>query len=119
MNLQDADPAGMDRGRLFLPEPAPLASLARLTSYPWLVVGVACLAAFAGQVDASIVQLGLPILEHAFDAPLDQVSWVAVAYGLSFPAVLPIYARLAEIGGRKLLYVLGFLMFGLFSLLCG
>jgi EmrB/QacA subfamily drug resistance transporter len=102
-----------------LPEPAPLHALTGLAAYPWLVVAVACLGAFAGQVDASIVQLGLPTLERAFGAPLNEVSWVAVAYSLSFAAVLPIYARLAEMAGRKLMYILGFALFGVFSALCG
>ena len=113
-------PPTMEQGRRpFLPEPPPARALARLASYPWLVVGVACLGAFAGQVDASIVQLGLPNLESAFDRSLNAVSWVAVAYSLSFAAVLPIYARLAEMAGRKLMYILGFALFGLFSALCG
>jgi len=103
----------------FLHEPAPIGSLTRLACYPWLVVGTTCLAAFVGQVDASIVQLALPDLEHAFDARLDQVTWVPVAYSLSFAAMLPVYARLAERGGRKLMYILGFALFGLFSALCG
>jgi EmrB/QacA subfamily drug resistance transporter len=93
--------------------------LTRLAAYPWLVVSVACLGAFAGQIDASIVQLSLPNLESAFDSPLNEVSWVAVAYSLAFAATLPIYARLAEIAGRKLMYILGFALFGLFSALCG
>ena len=105
--------------RPLLPEPAPIRALTRLPAYPWLVVSVACLGAFAGQVDASIVQLGLPKLESAFESPLNEVSWVAVAYSLSFAATLPIYARLAEIAGRKLMYILGFALFGLFSALCG
>ena len=105
--------------RPLLPEPSPLRALTQLAAYPWLVVSVACLGAFAGQVDASIVQLGLPKLESAFDSPLNEVSWVAVAYSLAFAATLPIYARLAEIAGRKLMYILGFALFGLFSALCG
>src|ERR1700712_1838879 len=103
----------------FLREPAPVGFLTKIGAYPWLIVCITCLGAFAGQVDASIVQLGLPALEQAFDATLDQVSWVAVAYSLSFAAVLPVYARLAEIAGRKLMYLLGFVLFGLFSALCG
>ena len=78
-----------------------------------------CVGAFVGQVDASIVQLAMPALEDAFDAPLDAVSWVAVAYVLAFAAVLPAFARLAEIGGRKTLYLCGFALFGLFSALSG
>jgi EmrB/QacA subfamily drug resistance transporter len=115
----NASPAAPSGHRKLLPEPLPVAALTRLAAYPWLVVCVACIGAFAGQVDASIVQLGLPTLEHTFDSPLNEVSWVAVAYSLSFAAVLPIYARLAEIAGRKLMYILGFALFGLFSALCG
>jgi hypothetical protein len=40
-------------------EPAPLHAVARLDSYPWLVVGTVCIGAFMGQVDASIAQLVL------------------------------------------------------------
>jgi EmrB/QacA subfamily drug resistance transporter len=96
------------------PSPSPQWSAAT-----WLIVGTTCLGAFAGQVDASIVQLGLPALEVSFDARLDAVSWVAIAYSLSFAAALPVYARLAEMGGRKPMYVAGFALFGLFSALSG
>jgi EmrB/QacA subfamily drug resistance transporter len=105
--------------RWHIPEPAPLPALTRLAAYPWLVVAITCLAAFAGQIDASIVQLALPALERAFAARLDAVSWVAVAYLLAFSATLPVYARLAEMGGRKLIYFVGFALFTLFSMLCG
>jgi EmrB/QacA subfamily drug resistance transporter len=91
----------------------------RLTAYPWFVVATVCVGAFMGQLDASIVQLAMPALEDAFDAPLDAVSWVAVAYVLGFAAALPAFARLAEIAGRKTLYLCGFALFGLFSALCG
>jgi MFS family permease len=86
--------------RVLWREPAPAGALSRLSSYPWLVVFTACIGAFAGQVDASIVQLSLPALERAFDAQLDQVTWVAIAYSLGFAALLPVYARLAEMAGR-------------------
>jgi EmrB/QacA subfamily drug resistance transporter len=102
-----------------LPEPAPAQFFERRSYYPWLVVGTVCIGAFIGQVDASIVQLAMPSLEDAFDAPLAEVSWVAVGYVLAFAAVLPVFARLAEIGGRKTLYLSGFALFGLFSALCG
>jgi MFS family permease len=54
-----------------------------------------------GQLDASIVQLAMPSLETAFDAPVNAVSWVAVGYMLAVACALPIFARLAEIAGRK------------------
>jgi EmrB/QacA subfamily drug resistance transporter len=104
--------------RLELPEPAPAATLARLSFYPWLVVGTVCIGVFMGQADASIVQLAMPALEDAFDAPLGAVSWVAVGYVVAFASVLPAFARLAEIAGRKTLYLAGFALFGVCSALC-
>jgi MFS family permease len=84
-----------------------------------MVVSTVCIAAFIGQVDASIVQLAMPALEDAFHAPLHAVSWTAVGYVLAFASALPTFARVAEIGGRKALYLSGFALFGLFSALCG
>jgi EmrB/QacA subfamily drug resistance transporter len=92
---------------------------ARAPSYRWLVVGTVCIGAFMGQVDSSITQLLLPRLESEFDAQLSTVSWVAVAYLLAMAAFLPIFGRLADILGRKLLYTGGFLLFVLSSGLCG
>ena len=103
------------RGR----EPAPLASIARQAYYPWLVISITCVSAFIGQLDASIVQLALPTLEREFDAPLGAVSWVAVAYLVAFASILPTFGRLAEILGRKVLYITGFVLFTIASLLCG
>jgi EmrB/QacA subfamily drug resistance transporter len=99
-------------------EPAPARIFEQSPSYPWMVVGTVCVGAFIGQVDASIVQLALPTLEDTFDAPLHAVSWVAVGYMLAFASALPLCSRLAAIGGRKSLYLCGFVLFGLFSALC-
>ncbi|MEE8100044.1 MAG: MFS transporter, partial [Hyphomicrobium sp.] len=100
-------------------EPPPVASLAQLPSYRWLVVGVVSIGAFMGQVDASIAQLLLPSLERTFGATLSGVSWVAVAYLLTMAALMPIFGRLADIFGHKLLYVAGFVIFVVGSALCG
>ncbi|MGC2077334.1 MAG: MFS transporter [Xanthobacteraceae bacterium] len=82
----------------------------RRASYPWMVVGTVCIGTFIGQIDASIIQLAMPSLEDAFDAPLHAVSWAAVGYVLAFASALPLFARLAEIGGRKALYLTGFVL---------
>src|ERR1700730_14702814 len=100
-------------------EPPAAQMVARLASYRWLVVGTVCIGAFMGQVDSSIAQMLLPRLELEFDASLSTVSWVAVAYLLAMAAFLPIFGRLADIVGRKLLYTGGFLLFVLSSALCG
>jgi EmrB/QacA subfamily drug resistance transporter len=100
-------------------EPAPSQSVTSLSYYPWLVVGTTCISAFMGQIDASIVQLALPTLERVFHARLGAVSWVAIGYSVAFASILPVFARLAEMFGRKLLYLVGFALFTVASALCG
>jgi EmrB/QacA subfamily drug resistance transporter len=100
-------------------EPPPAPAIARLAAYWWLVVATACIGSFMGQVDSSIAQMLLPTLEHEFGARLSTVSWVAVAYLLAMAAFLPIFGRLADMVGRKLLYTAGFLLFMLGSAFCG
>jgi EmrB/QacA subfamily drug resistance transporter len=100
-------------------EPAPVSFFTRRPSYPWIVVGTVCVGAFMGQLDASIAQLVLPELEREFQASLSSVSWVAVAYLLTVAALLPVFGRLADIMGRKMLYSGGFLVFVAGSAICG
>ena len=46
--------------------------------------------------------------------------WVAIAYLLAlYASFLPVFARLCEMFGRKLLYLAGFALFGAASLMCG
>ena len=100
-------------------EPPPLQAVARLASYRWIVVATVCVGAFMGQVDASLTQMLLPRLERDFHAPLSTVSWVAVAYILTMASFMPIFGRLADMIGRKLLYTGAFLLFVIGSGLCG
>jgi EmrB/QacA subfamily drug resistance transporter len=102
-----------------LPEPVPASFFVRSAFYPWLIVSCACFGGFMGQLDASIVQLAMPSLETAFDAPINAVSWVAVGYMLAVACALPIFARLAEIAGRKSFFLSGFASFAILSTLCG
>jgi len=108
-----------DGSRAPLAEPAPLAALARHPAYVWFVVGTVCVGAFMGQLDASIAQLVLPTLETTFHARLSLVDWVALAYLLALGSTPPIFGRLADMVGRKLLYTGGFLLFVAGSALCG
>ena len=100
-------------------EPPPLARLAHLPSYPWLIVGACCVAGVMGQIDASIVQLALPTLGRVFDSTLESVSWVALAYLLGVAAFMPIFGQICRIFGRKLFYIVGFIVFTSASALCG
>jgi EmrB/QacA subfamily drug resistance transporter len=83
------------------------------------VVGTVCVGAFLGQLDASIATLILPTLETTFRAPVAAVEWVAIAYLLVLAALVVPFGRLADLAGRKMLYIGGFLVFIGGSVMCG
>jgi len=50
---------------------------------------------------------------------LEQINWVALAYTLSYLSCAVIFARIADVIGRRNAYVSAFLIFFAFSLGCG
>jgi EmrB/QacA subfamily drug resistance transporter len=86
---------------------------------PWFAVAAVCIGAFMGQLDASIVTVALPTLQRAFDASVGAVTWVGLSYLLVLVATVTAVGRFADMWGRKLLYVYGFVLFTLASVLCG
>jgi EmrB/QacA subfamily drug resistance transporter len=85
----------------------------------WLTVAAVCIGAFMGQLDASIVTVALPTLQHTFDASVGAVTWVGLSYLLVLVATVVAVGRFADMWGRKLLYVYGFGIFVVGSALCG
>jgi EmrB/QacA subfamily drug resistance transporter len=86
---------------------------------PWFAVATVCVGAFMGQLDASIVALAFPTLQHDFHASLGAVTWVGLSYLLVLVATVAAMGRLSDMVGRKLLYVYGFAVFIIGSALCG
>jgi EmrB/QacA subfamily drug resistance transporter len=85
----------------------------------WFAVVAVCVGAFMGQLDASIVTVALPTLQRTFDASIGAVTWVGLSYLLVLVASVTAIGRFADMWGRKLLYVYGFLIFVAASALCG
>ena len=86
---------------------------------PWFAVGVVCFGAFMGQLDASIVAITFPAMEHEFAAPVAAVQWVSLSYLLGLIAMLAPAGRLGDAIGRKLVYTYGFAFFTVASAACG
>jgi EmrB/QacA subfamily drug resistance transporter len=105
--------------RWLLTEPRRPAAVRNSAMAPWLVVGTVCIGAFMGQLDASIVTLAFPTFRHDFGASLADVQWVGQAYLLVLIGLLTAVGRYADMIGRKLLYIYGFVIFIVGSALCG
>ncbi len=85
----------------------------------WFAVAAVCIGALMGQLDASIVTVALPSLQHSFHTSVGSVTWVGLSYLLVLVATVAAVGRFADMWGRKLLYVYGFIVFIIGSVLCG
>ncbi|HUN37376.1 MAG TPA: MFS transporter [Trebonia sp.] len=102
-----------------LREPARPAFVREHRLAPWLAVGTVCFGAFMGQLDASIVTVAFPSLQHQFHSHLAAVQWVSLAYLLALTALLVPVGRWSDRVGRKLFYLYGFVVFAAASAACG
>jgi MFS family permease len=104
---------------MLLREPARPAVIREHRLAPWFAVGTVCFGAFMGQLDASIVTVAFPALQHQFGAGLAAVQWVSLAYLLALTALLVPAGRWSDRAGRKLTYLYGFVVFAGASAACG
>jgi len=80
----------------------------------------ACTAAsFLTPLMASSVNLALPAISREFSMDALSLSWVATSFLLAAAMFLVPFGRLADIYGRKRIFVYGMILFTLFSFLCG
>jgi MFS family permease len=85
----------------------------------WYVVATVCIGAFMAALDASIMNVALPSLQQQFHSQMNEIEWVSLSYLLSLALLILIFGRLADLIGRSWLYINGFGIFSLSSLLCG
>jgi len=88
-------------------------------SRKWLVMSAVAMGIFLATIDGSIVSVALPTLVIDLRTEFAIVQWVVLAYLLTLTTLLPVVGRLADMYGRKQLYLPGFVVFTIGSLLCG
>ena len=84
----------------------------------WTLVAV-CLGTFMLLLDVTIVNVALPDIQRALHASFSDLQWVVDAYALTLAAFLLTAGSLADMYGRRLLYLIGLVVFTCASMLCG
>jgi MFS family permease len=86
----------------------------------WMALLVVTIGAFMGNLDASIVNISLPAIAHAFGTSFNgSIEWVVISYLIVIAGVLLSIGRLADTLGRKPIWVIGLFVFTAGSALCG
>jgi EmrB/QacA subfamily drug resistance transporter len=83
-----------------------------------LTAGAVMVAVFMASLDSTIVATALPTVIGDLHG-INHYAWVFTAYLLAQIATIPLWGRLADIYGRKRIFLLGMVLFLLGSVLCG
>ena len=95
------------------------ASLVDSKNYKWWSFLAISLGLFVSVADIGSVIVALPTIADDFRTDLPTTQWIIVGYALTISALLLPMGRLADMVGRKRIYVIGYLIFPLGAFLAG
>src|SRR3954467_7942553 len=84
----------------------------------WWTLGAVCVATFMPLLDITIVNVALPDIAKDLGSSFSDLQWVVDAYALSLAALLLTAGSLADLLGRRRVFVLGLAVFTAASVLC-
>lgn len=90
----------------------------RKIEYKWIALSCTTLGALISVLDGSTLIIALPIIMKDLHANMGIVTWTLMGYMLAMTILVPTFGRMADMVGRKKLYVSGFAIFTFASLLC-
>src|SRR5690349_17646893 len=85
----------------------------------WWALAVIVAAQFMIIVDVAIVNVALPSIQTDLHFTQESLQWVVTAYAIMFGGVLLLGGRMADLLGRRRLFIAGLVLFTISSLLSG
>jgi MFS family permease len=83
------------------------------------MVALLCTAQFVVVLDVTIVAVALPAIQRGLGFATADLQWVVTAYTLAFAGFLVLAGRLADVHGRRRVFIAGLALFAVASLACG
>src|SRR5690348_6288595 len=90
-----------------------------LDSRRWWALAAVSLAAFMTYLDNNIVNVAIPTIQHSLHLSVSGLEWVVSSYLLTVAGLLLVGGRLADVIGRRRLFLIGMVIFTLSSLAAG
>src|SRR3974390_550499 len=85
----------------------------------WATLIVVCLAQLMIVLDATIVNVALPSIQHDLHFSQGSLTWVVNAFLITFGSFLLLAGRLGDLVGRRRVFLVGVAIFTFASALCG
>ncbi|MCX7615583.1 MAG: MFS transporter, partial [Clostridiales bacterium] len=86
--------------------------------YKWIALSCTTLGALFSVLSSSTLTIALPVIMKDLNASMDVIMWTIMIYMLSLTILVPAIGRIADMFGRKKLYISGFIVFTIGSVLC-
>src|ERR687892_2447290 len=77
----------------------------------WLILAVLVVAQFMVVLDVAIVNVALPTIKNDLHFSQESLQWVVTAYSILFGGALLLGGRMADLLGRRRLFIIGLLIF--------
>ena len=84
----------------------------------WWTLAAVGFGLFMIMLDNTVVNVALPTIQRDLGAQLSELEWIVTAYALTFAALLLTGGKLADLLGRRLIFVAGLAVFASASLAC-
>jgi EmrB/QacA subfamily drug resistance transporter len=85
----------------------------------WWTLGALCFALFMIMLDNTVVNVALPAIQRELGITRAELEWTVAAYALTFASLLLTGGKLGDLFGRRLIFVIGLIVFTTSSLFCG
>ena len=83
------------------------------------ILAAICVAQFMVVLDIAVVNVALPSIRNDLHFTVESLQWVLTAYAIFFGGFLLLGGRLADVLGRRRLFMIGLVLFSGASLACG
>jgi EmrB/QacA subfamily drug resistance transporter len=87
--------------------------------YAWRVLSVTSLGVLLAGTNTSTLDVGLPVVARHFHADATEASWIVLSYMLVNTVLILVFGRVADLIGRRRLYLIGLFVLTTASVLCG
>src|SRR5258705_1311697 len=96
------------KARLFAPE-----------NRKWWTLAAVSFGLFMIMLDNTVVNVALPSIQQSLHLKISELEWIVTGYALTFGALMLTGGKLADLFGRRLIFVIGLAIFTGSSLACG
>jgi EmrB/QacA subfamily drug resistance transporter len=85
----------------------------------WWTLAAVAFGLFMIMLDNTVVNVALPSIAADLQIGLSELEWIVTGYALTFASLMLTGGKLADLLGRRLIFIVGLAIFTLSSLVCG